>query len=269
MSRHADAAAQPPVRNVRTQPGGNGMSAGEALHLPIHPQRQQQPRVHRRTTRVMATGADGALEVRHVQRFDSRPYGANRMTAVNQLLVGPSRQYLSPFRPEHTHSRPSAPRHGESCSHCGAYASMGCIRYVNFFSRPQLGGAAEEPEERRHDQHVEGRRGRRPPRITTPIGAWISLPGSPARTAAISASPAERRHQDGASRSSEPAPPPRGRPPLRHQVLEVGDHHDAVARGDAEQRDEADERGDAQHAARRAHTRDHAADERERQVDHA
>lgn len=137
MGRHADAAAQPPIRNVRTQPGRNGMSAGEALHLPIHPQRQQQPRVHRRTTCVMGTGADGTLKVRHVQRFDSCPDGADWMTSVNQLLIGPSRQHLSPFRPEHTHSRPSAPRHGESCSHCGAYASSGHIRSVNFFSRPQ------------------------------------------------------------------------------------------------------------------------------------
>ena len=45
------------------------------------------------------------------------------------------------------------------------------------------------------------------------------------------------------------------------------DQHDAVARGDPEQRDEADHRRDAQHAARQEHAGD-AADQRQRQVEH-
>ena len=85
----------------------------------------------------MWTRTDGSLEVRHVQTFDSCPYGAHRMTSANQLLVGPSRQHLRPFRLEHTHSWQSAPRHGDSWSHCGAYASTERIRNVNFLSRPQ------------------------------------------------------------------------------------------------------------------------------------
>ena len=49
-------------------------------------------------------------------------------------------------------------------------------------------------------------------------------------------------------------------PDMRHQ-------HDAVAGGDAEQRDEANQRRDGEHAVTQVHA-DHAADERQRQVDH-
>ena len=50
-------------------------------------------------------------------------------------------------------------------------------------------------------------------------------------------------------------------------MLDVRDQHDAVAGRDAEQRDEADHRGDAQHAAGQEDA-GHAANQRQRQVDH-
>jgi hypothetical protein len=51
------------------------------------------------------------------------------------------------------------------------------------------------------------------------------------------------------------------------QMVDVGDHHHAVAGGDAEQRDEADDRGDRQHAAGNEDA-DDAADDGQRQVEH-
>ena len=50
-------------------------------------------------------------------------------------------------------------------------------------------------------------------------------------------------------------------------MADVRNQHDAVARRDAEQRDEPDHRGHIQHAAGEEDTR-HAADQRQRQVDH-
>ena len=54
---------------------------------------------------------------------------------------------------------------------------------------------------------------------------------------------------------------------MLHQVVEVRNHHDAVAGGDAEQRDEADDRRHRQHAAGHEHA-DDAADHGQRQIEH-
>ena len=107
--------------------------------------------------------------------------------------------------------------------------------------------------------------------MTIAIGVWISLPGLPrARASGTRASPARQRgHQD----RRQPLHRPRSTASRnRHaldvlQVPDVGDHHHAVAGGDAEQRDEAHQRGHRQHAAGDEDP-DHAADERQRQVDH-
>ena len=51
----------------------------------------------------------------------------------------------------------------------------------------------------------------------------------------------------------------------RDEMIEMGDHHDGIAGGDAEERDEAHERADGEGAAAEER-RQHAADEREGQV---
>ena len=90
-----------------------------------------------------------------------------------------------------------------------------------------------------------------PPRMTIAIGCSISWPGTcPATTSGTRARPvASGRHQD----RREPLPRP-----AQHQlrperlaldaleVLEVADHHDAVACRDAEDREEADQRAERQ-----------------------
>ena len=95
--------------------------------------------------------------------------------------------------------------------------------------------------------------------MTAAIGAWISLPGSPvASTIGMSASAAVSAViRMGTSRSRLPWTTASwsGSRSSSQELAVVRDHHDAVARGDAEQRDEADERGDAEDRRRRARPR--------------
>ena len=52
-----------------------------------------------------------------------------------------------------------------------------------------------------------------------------------------------------------------------HQMMDVRDQHDPIARRDPEERDETDHRRDTQDATRQEHA-GNAADERQRQVEH-
>jgi hypothetical protein len=56
-------------------------------------------------------------------------------------------------------------------------------------------------------------------------------------------------------------------PLLAHQMKVMRDHHDAVARSDADERDKADEGGNRENAARQK-KREDCADQGERDVDH-
>ena len=108
-----------------------------------------------------------------------------------------------------------------------------------------------------------------PPRMTTASGCSISWPGGCRRARAA---PARARWPARSSGSARAAPRSRAGSRSRPNgiafcVLEmpvVADQHDAVARGDAEHRHEADQRAERQHAAGQERGGD-GADQRERQ----
>ena len=105
--------------------------------------------------------------------------------------------------------------------------------------------------------------------MTTAMGLWISLPGwSPARASGMSARAAVSAVMStGASRSREPlrTASSSGAPSV-DQMPVVRDEEHAVAGRDAEERHEADHRGDAQ-GGRREEQRSDAADQRQGEVD--
>ena len=109
---------------------------------------------------------------------------------------------------------------------------------------------------------------RSPHMMTIAIGAWISLPGSPADNAiGTNANPAARAVIRIGTRRSV-APRITAVAEICHafvllQVPDVRHEHDAVPCCDAEQRDEANDRRDRQHAASQIDAR-HTADERKR-----
>ena len=95
-----------------------------------------------------------------------------------------------------------------------------------------------------------------PPRITMAIGPSISRPAAPApRPAAADPSPVTRAViRIGSSRSDAPRwplPGPRPTPSSSHQVLEMRNHHDGIAHGDAKERHETNQRAD-RNAGRRS-----------------
>ena len=101
------------------------------------------------------------------------------------------------------------------------------------------------------------------------IGCSISWPGMlPAAASGTSARPvAEAVMRIGARRSFAPRSTSAGPERLAFvplEMLEVADHQDAVACGDPEDGEEADERAEREHAVAEPHG-EHASDERHRQ----
>ena len=113
---------------------------------------------------------------------------------------------------------------------------------------------------------------RRPKRMTMAMGVWISLPGlwPPRASGNEGEAGGEGGHENGRQSLHSPAIDGLaevGHPFVLLQMLDVGHEHDAVARGDAENGDEANERRDAEDAAGDENA-DHAADERQGEVEH-
>jgi hypothetical protein len=131
---------------------------------------------------------------------------------------------------------------------------------------------AELTVESGHDEHVERCGGQEPTQDDHGHGRLDLAAGLPAgeRERHEAEPRRERRHHDGDQALLRPAL--HGfvdvtNALLMDQVTDVRDQHDAVARGDAEERDEAHQRCHREHPALQEHASG-PADERQRQVDH-
>jgi len=99
--------------------------------------------------------------------------------------------------------------------------------------------------------------------MTVAIGAWMSLHGWPTASASgIRASPVANAVIRVGTRRSVAARLTASRgigdALAIHQLMDVGDQHEAVARGDAEQGDKADDGGHREHATGREDSDDPA-----------